>query len=297
MVVFMFPHAEEVNAEKWLENPVYLLVRFLKLPGEHMTPYSQTCSGSRKLCRSSEDEGRRRGRSGERRSWPSETAAMWRSTRAQSADTVNIKRSAALFFLFWLYWIKSATLRGSISPSAQIKALGHQRSGTECWLYDYDYMQINWNSPPPWTLFSTSRPSLLLLNELIFDSGWCFAFIQKEVLLLSDSNKDKTCPGDPLLILLISGWLDPHQYQGAAVALHSCTSQQKAIWTRQQLTRLKERRASTAPNSIQMSHTFSILLINIIQLQHVLRNLDINSILMFKVCLNCAPISIQRVPN
>lgn len=52
----MFPHAEEVNTEKWLENPVYLLVRFLKLPGEHMTPYSQTCSGSRKLCRSSEEE-------------------------------------------------------------------------------------------------------------------------------------------------------------------------------------------------------------------------------------------------
>lgn len=33
-----------------------------------------------------------------------------------------------------------------------------------------------------------------------------------------------------------------------------------------------------------MSHTFSILLINVIQLQHVLRNLDINSILMFKLC-------------
>lgn len=33
---------------------------------------------------------------------PSETTAMWRSTRAQSADAVNIKRSAALFFLFVL---------------------------------------------------------------------------------------------------------------------------------------------------------------------------------------------------
>lgn len=52
----MFPHAEEVNVEKWLENPVYLLVRFLKLPGDHMTPYTQTCSAGAPRIKAGEEE-------------------------------------------------------------------------------------------------------------------------------------------------------------------------------------------------------------------------------------------------
>lgn len=126
------------------------------------------------------------------------------------------------------------------------------------WLHANKLKQSSyWTTPPTTTLDSVQHQSSILtaLKWAHIWLGWCFAFIQKEVLLLSDSNKDKTCPGDPLLILLISGWLDPHQYQGAAVALHSCTSQQKAVWTRQQLTRLKESEHSTKLHS-NVSHFF-----------------------------------------
>lgn len=225
----MFPHAEEVNVEKWLENPVCWWGSWNTWRGTRKPPLAAESSAGAPRMKAGEEEEVEKGEADRVKPRPCDAL---HEDNLLTRWTSNAPRLFS-FFLFWLYWIKSATLRWFISPSAQIKALRHQRSGTECWLYDYNYMQINWNSPatehqpPPWT-----RPSLLLLNELRSDSGWCFAFIQKEMFLLSDSNKDKPRPGDPLplcnLILLISG-LNPHQYQGVAVALHSCTSKQKAV--------------------------------------------------------------------
>lgn len=162
------------------------------------------------------------------------------------------------------------------------------------WLHANKRKQSSYWAPT--TTLDSVRHHSSILTALKWAHIWfrlMFCF-HTEMLLLSDSNRDKTCPGDPLQSHLIDQWI----LINTRVLLLLCTHAQvnKRLFEQGSSWR-GWRRESAAPNSIQMSHTFSTLLINVIQLQHVLRNLDINSILMFKLCLNCAPISIQHVPN